>query len=53
MTPITPQLIEQTLKKCKEHMKARDILQKPRTSDESLIRRFLLRENDTGKRRAA
>jgi len=53
MTQITAQLIEQPIKKCNDHLKARDSSKQPRASDESLIRRFLLRENDTGKRRAA
>ena len=42
MTPITPQLIEQPIKKCNEHMKARDSSKQPRASDESLIRRFFV-----------
>jgi len=45
MTPITPQLIEQTLKKCNDHLKARDLSKKTRESYESLIRRvFVLGE---------
>jgi site-specific recombinase XerD len=41
MAQITPKLIEQTLKKCNEHMKARGLSKKTRASYESMIRRFL------------
>lgn len=41
MAKITPKLIEQTLKKCNEHMKARGLSKKTRDSYESMIRRFL------------
>ena len=41
MAEITPKLIEQTLKKCNEHMKARGLSKKTRDSYESMIRRFL------------
>jgi len=39
MTQITAQLIEQPIKKCNDHLKARDSSKQPRASDESLIRR--------------
>ena len=42
MKQITLQLIEQPIKKCNEHLKARDSSKKPHASDESLIRRFFV-----------
>jgi len=41
MAQITPKLIEQTLKKCGEHMKARGLGKKTRDSYQMMIRRFL------------
>lgn len=50
MTQITPKLIEQTIKKCNEHMKARGLSKKTRDSYESMIRRFLFWERENWKR---
>ncbi len=50
MTQITPQLIEQTIKKCNEHMKTRGLSKKTRDSYEPMIRRFLLWEKENWKR---
>ena len=50
MTQITPQLIEQAIEKCNEHMKARGLSKKTRDSYESMIRRFLLWERENWKR---
>ncbi len=50
MTQITPKLIEQTIKKCSEHMKARGLSKKTRDSYESMIRRFLFWERENWKR---
>ena len=50
MTQITPKLIEQTIKKCNEHMKARGLSKKTRDSYESMIRRFLFWEKENWRR---
>jgi hypothetical protein len=50
MTQITPKLIEQTIKKCNEHMKARGLNKKTRDSYESMIRRFMFWEKENWKR---
>ncbi|MBI2470928.1 MAG: hypothetical protein HYV59_06750 [Planctomycetes bacterium] len=46
MTQITPKLIEQSIKKCNEHMKAHGLSKKTRDSYESIIRRFLFWERE-------
>ena len=50
MAQITSKLIEQTIKKCHEHMKARGLSKKTRDSYESMIRRFLFWEKENWKR---
>ena len=50
MTQISPKLIEQTIKKFNEHMKARGLSKKTRDSYKSMIRRFLVWEGENWKR---